>query len=257
MTGVARRRREAKLAVRRPRGQGFVAIGAGRCGVAPGKRKRTRGVPRGRKCGRLEARRGVAKVALVAIPVRKRALVRIRVTGRTRRLPSMVNGGASRGLMTLGAGNGSVLSFQGKGGAAVRLHVKPGRLEPVDHMASRTVRSGGARRELAAMRVLMTVGAALVRHGAVKVSALVAGGAGNRGVFPAERETGARMAETGIGAVGLPSRRGMAGLTRAAETCFVKRAPVWIGVTGLTAVKRQSRELLGSVRPQMAFLAWH
>jgi hypothetical protein len=93
---------------------------------------------------------------------------------------------------------------------------------------------------------------ALVRHGAVEVSALMTGLAYYRGVLSQERKFSSRVIELPARVIVLPAAGIVAILAGAAKFDILKSAAVLIGMTGLAAAMGQSFELsnlLTALRP--------
>lgn len=196
-----------------------------------------------RKRGGLEARLGMARIALV---IQRGGgelrLVLIRVTSRTDQLARDIDRVPPGGLMTIGARQLGVLAFQGKSGAAVRFAIKERRLVTGLVMAGRAVRPGGARCELALMWIFVAGRTAVVRHGAVEIVVFVAARAGEFGMLANQRELSSAVVEARAGAIVLPTGGIVTVLAGASEFDVAEGAAMWIHMTALAAAVGESLE---------------
>lgn len=104
-------------------------------------------------------------------------------------------------------------------------------------MAVGTIASLRSIRELAGMRVLMTIGAELVRNGIVEVFGLMTTRAGNVGVLPFQREARVRVTESLRRPVCLPARRVVACIAAAVDLRILKCTAVRVPMAVLTGIE--------------------
>jgi hypothetical protein len=226
--------------------------------MPPGESELRPGVSVDRERSGLKAGGRVAIVAFVGVGRRgKLSTVAIGMAGGAGEFAGNVHRVAALRLMTFGAAERGVFSFQGEGALTVRFAVKAGGFEAGHFVTGAAVGPGGAGGELSFVRIFMAVPATLMGDGAVEIGALVAFGASHRRVLSQEREFGGVVMEVRAWLVLLETVGVVAGIAGTPELDFLKSPVVGIGVTALAAAEIQSFELgilltgLGS----MAFLA--
>ena len=116
----------------------------------------------------------MAPVALVRMGSRGELLaVAVGMAGGADKLAGNIHRAAPLGLMAFRATERGVFLFQGERTLTVRLAVKAGRFEARYVVTGGAVRSGGARGELAFVRIFMALLATLVRDRAAEIGAFV------------------------------------------------------------------------------------
>jgi len=161
---------------RRPRlaAQRLVASLTVHLGMLSGEREMRLPVIGGVEGGRTERLLTMTEAAIVVIRrSRKLAAVRIGVALRAGQRACLVNRRATFRLVALATGERRMLSFQGECAALVRCAVEQGRLEARLAMASSTVGAGRASRKLAAVGILMTLLAAVMRDRPLEIAVSV------------------------------------------------------------------------------------
>jgi hypothetical protein len=126
---------------------------------------------------------------------RKLSAVAVGMARRTGEFAIPINGAAAGRLMALGAVQRDVLSCQRKCASAMRHRRERGRLEAGFVVADAAIGTGFTMVELPSVRILVTIAAAVVSHGFVKVVADVAGDAPRLRVLPGQSKARERVVE--------------------------------------------------------------
>ena len=145
--------------------------------------------------------------------------------------------------MAFRAAEPGVLSIERERGLTMRFAVKTGGFEARHFVTGGAVRSGGARGELAFVRIFMAVPATFVRHRAVEIGALVALGTGHCRVLSRQLKLSGGVIEVGAGLILLEAIGVVAGVAGTSKLDILKGSTVGIGVTVLAAGVTQPFEL--------------
>ena len=231
-----------------------MAIGARHGKMGSCQRKACVAMPHDGEHGRRESLHVVTVFAAVLVRCRRELpLVDILVAGSALRAGNRKDSVLAFGLVAGRTRDGGVASNKRVGRRSMRFYVERGRLESGDGMTRRALAVIGSSDELAAVCVLVAVGAPGVRHWQAEVAAPMARAAGRIAMFPVERKRGFGVVEARHPNRASPARGGVAGLTGSRQAAFVR-----VGVAAAALGEgeaRVDRVRLGAGSVRMTFRA--